>query len=91
MSFDMFGFAVVASHNSCQDNTKMACNLDLRSYLSGQGNSLYMANANIYLDNSLSETLGDCWYQYLDQKSYLKGQGYMYSDSLLQRRRIYFR
>ena len=47
MSFDMFGFAVVASHNSCQDNTKMACNLDPRSYLSGQGHSLYMANANI--------------------------------------------
>ena len=43
----MFGFVVVASHNSCQDNTKMACNLDPRSYLSGQGHSLYMANANI--------------------------------------------
>ena len=47
MSFDMFGFAVVVSHNSCQGNTKMACTLDPRSYLSGQGHSLYMANANI--------------------------------------------
>ena len=28
MYFDMFGLAVVVSHNSCQDNTKMACNLD---------------------------------------------------------------
>ena len=60
-------------------------------YLSGQGHSFYMANAYILLDNNLSETSGDCWYQYHDQKPYLKGQGYMYSDSLLQRRRIYFR
>ena len=43
----MLGFAVVASHNSRQDNNKMAGNLDPRSYLSGQGHSLYMANANI--------------------------------------------
>ena len=43
----MFGFAVVVSHNSCQDTTKMAYNLDPRPYLSGQGHSLYMANANI--------------------------------------------
>ena len=47
MSFGVFGLAVVVSHNSCQDNTKMACNLDPRSYLSGQGHSLYMVNANI--------------------------------------------
>ena len=50
MSFDVFGSAVVVSHNSCQesqDNTKMACTLDPRSYLSGQGHSLYMANASI--------------------------------------------
>ena len=46
MSFDVFGLVVV-SHNSWQDNTKMACNLDPRSYLSGQGHILYMANANI--------------------------------------------
>ena len=90
MSFDVFGLAVVVSQKSCQDNTKMACNLDPRSYLSGQGHSLYMANANILFDNNLSEALGDCLYQYLDQKPYLKCQGYMYSDSLLQRSRIYF-
>ena len=42
MSFDMFGLAVVVSHNSCQDNTKTACYLDPRSYLSGQGYSLCM-------------------------------------------------
>ena len=47
MSFDVFGLAVVVSHNSCQGNTKMAYNLDPRSYLSCQGHSLYMANANI--------------------------------------------
>ena len=45
--FDMFGLAVVFSHNSCQGNTKMACNLDPRSNLAGQGHSLYMVNANI--------------------------------------------
>ena len=50
-----------------------------------------MANANILFNNNLSEALGDCLYQYLDQKPYLKCQGYMYSDSLLQRSRIYFR
>ena len=55
MSFDVFGLAVVVSHNSCQDNTKMACNLDPRSYLSGQGRSLYMVNANIQFNNNLSE------------------------------------
>ena len=32
----------------------------------------------------MSEALGECWYQYLDQKPYLKGQSYMYFDSLLQ-------
>ena len=42
MSFGVFGLAVVVSHKSCKDNTKMACNLDARSYLSGQGHSLYM-------------------------------------------------
>ena len=47
MSFDVFGLAVVVSHNSCQGNTKMACNLDPRSNISDQGNSLYMANVNI--------------------------------------------
>ena len=48
MSFDLFVLAVVVSYKSCQDNyTKMACNLDQRSYLSGHGHSLYMANANI--------------------------------------------
>ena len=31
MSFDVFGLAIVVSKNSCQDNTKMACNLDPRS------------------------------------------------------------
>ena len=55
MSFDVFGLAVVVSHNSCQDNTKIACNLDPRSYLSGQGRSLYMVNANIQFNNNLSE------------------------------------
>ena len=77
MSFGVFGLAVVVSHNSCQDNTKMACNLDQRSYLSGQGHSLYMVNANIELDNNLTGALGDCWFQYLDQKLYLKCQGYI--------------
>ena len=47
MSFDVFGLAVVVSHKSCQENTKMACNLDPRSYFSGQGRCLYMANNNI--------------------------------------------
>ena len=47
MPFDVFGFAVVVSHNSCQDNTKMACNFDPSSFLSGQGHTLYMSNANI--------------------------------------------
>ena len=47
MSFDVFGLAVGVSHKSYQEITKMACNLDPRSYLSGQGHSLYMANANI--------------------------------------------
>ena len=47
MSFDVFSLAVVVSHNSCQDNTKMACNLDPSSYILGQGHSLYMANVNI--------------------------------------------
>ena len=49
MSFGVFGLAVVVSHNSCQGNTKMACNLDSRSYLSSQGHGLYMADANIYI------------------------------------------
>ena len=47
MFVDVFGLAVVVSHKSCQDNTKMACNLDPRSYFSDQGHSLYLANANI--------------------------------------------
>ena len=47
MSFDVFVLAVIVSHNSCKGNTKMACNHHPRTYLSGQGHSLYMANANI--------------------------------------------
>ena len=47
MSHDVFCLAIVVSRKSCKDNTKMTCNLDPRSYFSGQGHSLYMANANI--------------------------------------------